>query len=108
MRHIFLVGLLACGLCYSASASAYDGLTADFQTCTAGQGKVANKLVVAACTRLIDNAAKENSMVGMFHALRASANTDKNLNCKDAAKARELVTDPKLQGAIDELENNNC
>lgn len=108
MKYRLAVGLLAGSLVQIVPAAGYDGLTKDFQTCTAGQGKVANTLVVAACTRLIDNAAKENSMVGMFHALRASANTDRSLNCKDAVKARELVSDPKLQGAIDELENNNC
>ncbi len=108
MKYKIFMGLLAASFIYAAPAAGYDGLTADYKTCTTGQGKVANGLVVAACTRLIDNAAKENSLVGMFHALRASANNDKNLNCRDAVKARELVTDPNLAGAIDDLENANC
>jgi hypothetical protein len=86
------------------TALAYDGLAEDYKTCTTGKGKV----VVAACTRLIDNSQKENSLVGLFYAIRASNNTDKALNCKDTKKARKLITDPKLQSAIDELEAINC
>lgn len=92
----------------AAPALSYDGLAKDYPVCTSGQGKVANKLVVAACTRLINNAQKENATIGLFYALRASANSDKASNCKDAAKARKLISDPSLKSALDALEKQNC
>ena len=60
------------------------------------------------CSRLIKNAVQENETVGLFYALRASANHDKASNCRDARKARALIKDPSLTGSINTLEKNNC
>ncbi len=90
------------------SARAYDGMEKDFTTCTQGQGKVSNESVVEACTRLIDNAAKENEMVGFFYAMRATANDDKASNCRDAHKVLELSNDPTFVKGAKTLIEVNC
>ena len=102
VKFVFLL-LIASSLPFGPALS-YDGLAEDYKICTTGKGNV----VVAACTRLIDNAQKENEVVGLFYAIRASNNNDKALNCSDAKKARALIKDPKLQGSIDQLESTNC
>lgn len=91
-----------------ASAQAYDGMEKDYAACTQGQGKVSNETVVAACTRLIDNAAKENEMVGFFYAMRATANNDKKSNCADARKVLELTDDPTFVKGAKSLIELNC
>lgn len=87
---------------------AYNGMEADYQACTQGSGKVSNRRIVQACTRLIDNAARENELVGFFHALRASANTDRSQNCQDAKVAKRLLKGAKLQQQVTQLLNKNC
>jgi hypothetical protein len=89
-------------------ARAYEGMQADYRICTQGAGEVANERIVHACTRLIDNANQKNELVGFFHALRASANTDQRQNCRDAKIARGLLKDAKLQEQIDRLVATNC
>lgn len=89
-----LFAIFAITVCTVAPAGAYDGLDQDYATCTQGQGKVDADQVVQACTRLIDNSAKENELVGIFYAMRATASTDKKSNCRDARKILELVKDP--------------
>jgi len=89
----------------STQVFAYDGLKADFATCT--QGKNPGD-VVAACTRLIDNAAVENAMTGMFYGLRASNNDDRAQNCLDARKSLELADDDAIKGLSQKLIDANC
>jgi hypothetical protein len=89
-------------------AAAYEGLQADYATCAQGRGKVANNQIVAACTRLIENAAQENELVGYFHALRAIASTDRARNCNDARIALKLLKDPKLVAHVQNLQKANC
>ena len=88
--------------------TAYEGLQADYATCAQGRGKVANNRIVAACTRLIDNAAQKNELVGYFHALRAIASTDRGRNCRDARMALQLLKDPQLAGHVRTLQKANC
>jgi hypothetical protein len=92
----------------SAPACAYDGHEKDFATCTQGQGKVDNSAVVAACTRLINNSAKENEVVGFFHAMRATANDDKASNCADAHKVLKMTDDPTFVAGAKTLIKVNC
>lgn len=89
----------------STQAFAYDGFEDDFATCTQGsdQGEV-----VEACSRLIDNAAVENSMVGMFYGLRASSNDDPAQNCSDARKSLELADDDAIKALSQKLIDANC
>jgi sugar phosphate isomerase/epimerase len=89
----------------STQAFAYDGLEADFATCTQGkdQGEI-----VEACTRLIDNASVENPMVGMFYGLRASNNDDRAQNCADARKSLELADDEAIKSLSQKLIDANC
>ena len=90
------------------TAVAYEGLQADYATCAQGRGKVSNNRIVAACTRLIDNAAQKNELVGYFHALRAIASTDRARNCSDARMALQLLKDPQLAGHVRTLQKANC
>jgi len=106
MERFLAVGCMS--LVALASASAYEGVEKDFTVCTQGQGKAANEAVVAACTRLIDNAAKENEMVGFFYAMRATANDDKSSNCRDAHKVLELTKDKTFVDGAKTLIKNNC
>lgn len=89
-------------------AASYKGFEVDYSNCTSQQGKIPNSKIVQACSRLIKNAASENETVGFFHALRATANNDKKLNCHDAHKARKLIKNPDLASSIDQLIKNNC
>lgn len=89
-------------------AVAYDGLQADFATCTRGDSKTQAKAMVTACGRLIANAKAENETVGMFYALRASVNTDKQRNCLDARKAVALIKTPGLRANAQQLEKAQC
>lgn len=100
--------ILSLTLITSMPALAYDGMEKDFSTCTQGSGKVANTQIVKACTRLINNAAAENETVGFFYALRATANTDKKSNCRDARKAIKLLKDPGVVEAAKSLAKSNC
>jgi hypothetical protein len=99
---------VAFGILAITPATAYDGLKEDYATCTQGQGTVDNKLVVAACTRLINNAQVENETVGFFYALRASANTDRRSNCSDARKVLQLTKDPTFVSGAKTLIDANC
>lgn len=108
MRHIPIV---VCALMLSVAAPAafaYDGLQADYATCTQGDAGTQAEAMVTACSRLIDNSSTENEMVGMFHAIRASVNTDKATNCEDARKAASLIKDAGLAASTQELVNSNC
>ncbi len=106
VRHLFALGCLSA--LAAAPAIAYDGQQKDFATCTQGQGKVANADVVQACTHLIDNAAKQNELVGFFYAMRATANDDKASNCRDARKVLELTDDPTFVDGAKTLIKVNC
>ena len=106
VRVLLAIGCM--GVLAIAPARAYEGQEKDFSVCTQGQGKVDNASVVGACTRLIDNAAKENEMVGFFHALRAAANDDKASNCADAHKVLELTQDPTFVEGAKTLMKVNC
>ncbi len=108
MKLKFLLVIIFVSFATVTPAASYQGFEADYASCTTGQGKITNKEVVQACSRLIKNAAKENETIGFFHALRASANNDKKLNCRDAHKARNLIKDPKLTDSISTLIKNNC
>lgn len=90
------------------AAIAYDGLKADYATCTQGDANTQAKAMVGACSRLIENSSKENELVGMFYALRASVNTDKSANCQDARKAISLIKTPGLRESAQELKKINC
>jgi hypothetical protein len=104
-----IVAAATCGLVLAAStAGAYDSLEADFATCTQGSGKVDNATVVTACTRLIDNAKTENELVGLFYAMRATANDDKAANCSDAHKVLSLTDDPNVIEGAKKLVELNC
>lgn len=92
----------------TGSAFGYNGLKQDYSNCTTGQGKIANETVVAACSRLINNAKTENETIGLFYALRASANSNKADNCRDAKKARKLINNKNLTDALNKLEKSNC
>lgn len=79
-----------------------------FNACINGAGQIPDEQVVAACTYLIDNAQAENETVGMFYGMRGSINTDRELNCADGQKAKELISDPGLTDAINQIIENNC
>lgn len=100
-----------CAMLFAATtpaAVAYDGLEADYATCTQGDANTQAQAMVEACSRLIENSSTENELVGMFYALRASVNTDQDANCQDARKAISLITNPGLRGSAQELETINC
>lgn len=99
------LGLLA--ICISP-LGAYEGLQKDFGTCLQGQGKASNDAVVAACTRLIDNAKAENEFIGFAYAMRATLNTDKASNCRDAKKAVQLVKAKAVVDGANKLIKENC
>lgn len=102
---------LVCAMLFAATATAaiaYDGLEADYATCTQGDAGTQAKAMVGACSRLIKNSSAENELVGMFYALRATVNTDRNANCQDARKAISLIKDPGLRESARELEKINC
>lgn len=104
----FCVALIAMTTLSSYQADAYKGLEANYKACMQGAGKVSNEKIVRACSRLIDKAVKKNELVGYFHALRATANTDKKQNCRDALIAAKLLKNPKIQKQIKQLTTANC
>ncbi len=108
MRLGFILSTVCASLITFSPANAYEGLEKDFQSCTQGSGKIPNTQIVQACTRLIDNAAKHNSLTGSFFALRAIANTDKASNCQDARQALKLLENPNLIKHAKTLEKINC
>ena len=108
MRTLSFSAVLLTAIVMTTPSQAYQGLEADYKTCTTGAGKVSNKNIVGSCSRLIKNAAKKNELVGYFHALRASANTDKRLNCQDAKAAFQLLSKPKLKKLARDMANANC
>lgn len=108
MRVFLVLSIFCFGALVSSNVHAYQGMEKDFATCTQGSGKVSNKQIVKACTQLIDNAVKHNSLTGYFFALRAIANTDKASNCRDARKAMKLLDNPKLIQHSKELIKINC
>ena len=83
-------------------------LEENFDNCINGAGKVANEVIVAACSSLIDEAQAENETVGFFYAMRAIASTDRERNCTDGLKAKELISDPKLAEPIEQILSGNC
>ncbi len=87
---------------------AYEGLQQDFATCLQGQGKASSQQIVAACTRMIDNAKAENELIGFAHAMRAAENDDKALNCKDAKKAAKLVKAPAVVDGAKKIIERDC
>lgn len=95
----------ALALIAATQAIAYDGFEADFATCTQSNDSGA---VVAACTRLIDNAADENAVIGMFYGLRASNNDDAAQNCADAQKSLALADDDAIKKLSQQLIDANC
>lgn len=97
--------LPALPLIAAAQAVAYDGFEADFAACTQGSNKAE---VVAACTRLIDNAKTENAVTGMFYGLRAANNGDPAQNCSDAQKSLSLADDDAIKGLSQQLIDANC
>lgn len=108
MRVLLVLSILSFGVLISSNVHAYKGMEKDFATCTQGSGKVPNTQIVKACTKLIDNAAKHNSLTGYFFALRAIANTDKASNCRDARQALKLLDNPKLLEHTKTLIKINC
>ena len=90
----------------SAPAMASDTMSRNFAVCT--QSKGTKQQIVAACTWLIDNAAKENKLVGYFYGIRASTNDNKASNCRDARKVLELVPEQKMIDAANKLIKINC
>jgi len=92
----------------TAPLGAYEGLQKDFGTCLQGQGKATNDAVVAACTRLIDNAKAENELIGFAYAMRATLSTDKASNCRDAKKAVQLVKAKVVVDGANKIIKENC
>ena len=76
--------------------------------CMNGAGQVSNEEITTACTNLIDQAQAENETIGFFYAMRALANTDRERNCSDGLKAKELIKDPNLADPIEQIIANNC
>ncbi|MGE3987453.1 hypothetical protein [Pseudorhodoplanes sp.] len=83
-----------------------DTMSRNFAICT--QSKGTKQQIVAACSWLIDNAAKENELVGLFYGIRASTSDNKASNCRDARKVLVLVKDPKMTDAANKLIKLNC
>lgn len=108
MRVISMLAAVGFGFLAAAPASAYDTLKQDYAACVQGGGNISNSEVVAACTRLIDNSAKENELVGYFYAMRAANNTNKQQNCSDARKVLELVSDKTFIDGAKQLIDINC
>ncbi len=103
-----VLSVIALSTFAASPLAAYETLAEDYATCTQGQGKVDKTVVVAACTRLIDNAQAENETIGMIYAMRATANDDAQSNCSDAKKVLELVDDPTFVEGAKTLIKLNC
>jgi hypothetical protein len=89
-----------------APVQAAADMSQNFAVCT--QSKGTKQQVVAACSWLIDNAAKENELVGLFYGIRASTSDNKANNCRDARKVLVLVKDPKVVDSANKLIKLNC
>lgn len=95
----------AVALFASVQAFAYEGFETDFATCTQSNDSAA---VVTSCTRLIDNAAAENAVTGMFYGLRAANSRDALQNCADAKKSLALADDEAIKKLSQQLIDQNC
>jgi hypothetical protein len=102
----FLIVIFCLNMIAVTPAASYEGMKADYATCTETNGT--NEQIVQACTRLIDNAATENELVGFFYGLRASHNDNKQSNCRDGHKVLELVNNPNIIKAAETIIENNC
>lgn len=102
------LGLVASVLILAAPATGYDGFEGDYQECIQGTGNTPKDQIVAACSRLIDNAATENEVVGYFYTSRALNNNDAAQNCSDARRAEELVETGDMLSLIKELQDIFC
>jgi hypothetical protein len=101
-----LASLALVSLVLAPAVAAADTLSQNYAVCT--QSKGTKQQIVAACSWLIDNAAKENELVGLFYGIRASTSDNKASNCRDARKVRVLVKDPKMTDAANKLIKLNC
>jgi len=108
MKIRLLTFAMVLGVFWASPLFAYDGLQKDFGTCLQGSGKVSNAVIVAACSRLIDNAKTENELIGFAYAMRATANSDKASNCRDAQKALKLVKAPAIVTGAKEIIKKSC
>lgn len=108
MRVTVIIAALCAGVFAALPARAYDTLEQDYAACTQGGGKISAAEIVTACTRLIDNSATENELVGFFYGLRAANNTDRAQNCADAHKVLELTNDQTFVDGAKQLIEDNC
>lgn len=108
MRVRAFLAAMSIGLATSLPAFAYDTLEQDYAACTQGGGKISSGEIVAACSRLIDNAAQENELVGYFYAMRMVNNDDQQQNCADAHKVLELVSDKTFVDGAKQTIKSNC
>jgi len=108
MRFLAFLAAMSIGLVASLPAFAYDTLEQDYAACTQGGGKLSSGEIVTACTRLIDNSAQENELVGYFYAMRMVNNSDKKQNCADAHKVLELVSDKTFVDGAKQTIDSNC
>lgn len=83
-------------------------LEENMNTCMNGAGQVSNEEITDACTSLIEEAQAENETVGFFYAMRALASSDRERNCQDGLKAKELISDPNLADPIEQIIAQNC
>ena len=108
MKNLERLVIFSCCIFWSLSAVAQVSLEENMNICMGYAERSSNNEIVDACTSLIDAAQAENETIGYFYAMRAIANSNRNLNCSDGRKAKDLVTNPKLIGAIDKIISNNC
>ena len=101
-----LIGLASAYLAIAPAHAIANTMSQNFAICT--QSKGTKQQIVAACSWLIDNAAKENELVGLFYGVRASTSDNKASNCRDARKVLVLVKDPKMTDAANKLIKLNC
>ncbi len=98
--------VLACVFAMPVPKVSADPLTENYAICINSKGT--KQQIVDACTWLIDNAAKENALVGYFYGIRASTSDNKASNCRDARKLRQLNQEPKMVEAANTLIKLNC
>ena len=108
MKRYLTLPALALVLAVAGPAAGYETLEEDFSVCLGGPDQSSKEAVVGACTRLIDNAQTENSIVGTFYAMRAMSNDDGASNCRDAQKSLELADQPSTQEASQSLIDLYC
>ena len=102
----FVTVLASAYLAIAPGQAIANTMSQNFAVCT--QSKGTKQQIVAACSWLIDNAAKENELVGLFYGIRASTSDNKASNCRDARKVLVLVKDPKMADAANKLIKLNC